>query len=205
VYLAVVSIAIFVCTLAIQAAGIRLIFSMSRDGRLPGSRIWSYVYPNLGTPIWACLVAGALAALPLVVSQQVGLLAIGATGLIYLSYLLTNVVVLQARRRGWPTKQAAFNLGRWAVPLNVAGLLYGASMLINFAWPRPASNPAFNTVATWAASWPVIGGAPLFELYVVLLVIVGGAYWYGVQRHRADTSQIEAPAPEPSPFTIGGP
>jgi hypothetical protein len=69
----------------------------------------------------------------------------------------------------------------------------------------PASNPAFNTVATWASSWPVIDGAPLLEPYVVLLLVVGGGYWYGVQRHRADTVQIETPSPEPGPFTIGGP
>jgi amino acid transporter len=40
VYLLVVLIAVCVCTLAIQSATIRLMFSMGRDGRLPFGRAW---------------------------------------------------------------------------------------------------------------------------------------------------------------------
>jgi urea carboxylase system permease len=186
VYLAVVSIAIFVCTLAIQAAAVRLVFSMGRDRRLPLSGLWSTVHPGVGTPIYAVLATGILAALPLVVSQQIGVLAIGATGLIYLSYFLTNVVLLRARQNGWPKAPAWFNLGRWAVLVNLAALAYGGAMLINFAWPRPASNPTFGSLATWSASWPVLGGAPILETYVVLLLVVGGLYWYLVERRRLE-------------------
>src|SRR5947209_8663105 len=148
VYLLVVSVAIFVCTLAIQAAGIRLMFSMGRDGRLPFSSVWKQVHPTLGTPVYTALATGVLAALPLLISQQIAVLAIGATGLIYLSYFLTTLVLLQARGRGWPARPASFSLGRWAVIVNIAALLYGGAMLINFAWPRPASNPSFDTLAT---------------------------------------------------------
>lgn len=205
IYLAVVSIAIFVCTLAIQAAGIRLMFSMGRDNRLPFSRLWSAVHPNFGTPTMTCIATGVLAAVPLIVSQQIGVLAIGATGLIYLSYFLTNLVLLRARARGWPARQAAFSLGRWAVPINIAALLYGGSMLINFSWPRPASNPPFYSAATWAAKWPVIGGAPMFELSIVILVVVGGAYWYGVQRHRVTPGGTEPVGREDEVITSTAP
>lgn len=57
VYLWVVTIAIFVCLLSIQAASIRLMFSMSRDDRLPFSRVWARVNPNRGTPIFELSVA----------------------------------------------------------------------------------------------------------------------------------------------------
>src|SRR6266571_1247737 len=43
VYLVVVLIAVCVCTLAIQSATIRLMFSMGRDGRLPFGRVWGTV------------------------------------------------------------------------------------------------------------------------------------------------------------------
>ncbi len=185
-YLAIVSIAIFVCTLAIQAAGVRLVFSMSRDNRLPLPRLWSRVHPSVGTPIFAVLLTGVLAAIPLLVSQQIGVLAIGATGLIYLSYFLTNLVLLRARRNGWPQRSAWFNLGRWAVPVNLAALAYGGAMLINFAWPRPASNPAFGSLALWSSKWPVLGGAPLLETYVVVLAVIGGLYWYFVERGQLE-------------------
>jgi amino acid transporter len=203
-YLAMVSVAIFVCTLAIQAAAIRLMFSMGRDRRLPASRLWSAVHPRFGTPVWTGIATGVLAALPAAVVQQVSIIAIGATGLIYLAYFLTNLVILQARRHGWPQQPARFNLGRWAVPINILALVYGGTMLINFAWPRtspPESNPAFYTVASWAAKWPVIGGTPLFELYVALLLIVGGAYWFLVQRHRVEAAgqqKVSVSETEPS-------
>lgn len=189
VYLLVVSVAIFVCTLSIQAAGIRLMFSMGRDGRLPFSNLWSSVNPSLGTPAWTGIATGVLAALPLFVSQQLPVIVVGATGLIYLSYFMTNIVVLQARTRGWPSTPAWFNLGRWAVPINVLALLYGGGMLINFAWFRPLTNPTIGSAFTGIANWPILGGAPIFELLVAVLLIVGGAYWLLVQRHRLETQQ----------------
>lgn len=189
VYLAVVSIAIFVCTLAIQAAGIRLMFSMGRDGRLPFARLWGSVHPSFGTPAWTGLATGVLAAIPLLFSQQIAVIVTGATGLIYLSYFLTNVVLLQARGRGWPQRPAWFNLGRWAVPINVLALVYGGSMLINFAWFRPATNPTIGTAFTGIATWPILGGTPIFELLIAALLVVGGIYWFAVQRNRIEAQQ----------------
>lgn len=192
VYLVVVSIAIFVCTLAIQAAGIRLMFSMGRDGRLPFSHVWSSVNPTFGTPMWTGVAVGVLAALPLFVSQQIGVIATGATGLIYLSYFMTNLVVLRARARGWPERAAVFNLGRWAMPINILALVYGGSMLINFAWFRPLTNPAIGSPNGFPAiaNWPIIGGTPIFELSIALLLIVGAAYWFAVQRHKIVPQQV---------------
>jgi amino acid transporter len=200
VYLTIVSIAIFVCLLSIQAAGIRLVFSMSRDQRLPLAGVWAMVHPNLGTPIWAALITGAIASLPLIVSQQIAVIAGGATGLIYLSYFLTNAVLFRARTNGWPQRTAWFGLGRWAMPVNVLALLYGGAMIVNFAWFRPATNPTLGSAFSDIANWPLVGGAPIFELSVALLLIVGGAYWFAVQRHRVVKPQVELePEPEPVP------
>jgi urea carboxylase system permease len=203
IYLAVVSIAIFVCTLAIQAAAVRLVFSMSRDRRLPLSNLWSTVHPAVGTPIYAVMATGVLAAIPLLVSQQIAVLAIGATGLIYLSYFMTNLVLLRARRNGWPERSAWFTLGRWAIPVNIAALAYGGAMLINFAWPRPASNPVFSSLAAWSAKWPILGGAPIFETYIVLLAVVGGLYWYLVERDRLEPTHTPRPDDSRQPVLAG--
>ncbi len=196
VYLAVVSIAIFVCLLAIQAAGMRLTYSMGRDGRLPVARVWASVHPTFGTPVWAGVAVGVLAAIPLLVSQQIGVIATGAAGLIYLSYFLTNLVLFGARQRGWPERRAWFSLGRWAMPVNIIALLYGGAMLVNFAWPRLATNPALSAGFSGLADWPLIGGTPIFELSVAVLLIVGGLYWLTVQRRRvAVSSGGVSPAP----------
>ena len=141
IYLLVVSAAIFVCCLSIMAATIRLCFGMSRDNPLPFSGLWSKVSPTLHTPVWACIVIAVLAAVPFLKYSGAGIIAIAATGMIYLSYFLGNLVIMRARLRGWPKISAPFRLGRWGPVVNVLALLYGGAMLVNFAWPRVASNP----------------------------------------------------------------
>ena len=66
------------------------------------------------TPANAAIAVGVLAAIPILVIGPRGgsAISIAATGLIYLSYLLTNIGVLAARFRGWPHKPAWFNLGQ---------------------------------------------------------------------------------------------
>ena len=140
-YLLIVSAAIFVCCLSIMAATIRLCFGMSRDNQLPFSGPLSRVSPTLHTPVWTCITIAVVAAIPFLQYSGAATIAIAATGMIYLSYFLGNLVILRARTRGWPTASAPFRLGRWGIAINILGLLYGGAMLINFAWPRAASNP----------------------------------------------------------------
>src|SRR3989441_420434 len=84
-YLFVVFAAIYVCCLAIQTSTIRLAFGMARDGKLPLARLWNNVSHTLHTPVGTCIVVGVLAGLPLVYYAGAGTIAIGATGMIYLS------------------------------------------------------------------------------------------------------------------------
>ena len=118
-YLLVVSAAIFVCCLSIMAATIRLCFGMSRDNQLPGSGFLAKVSPRLHTPVWTCIAVAAIAAIPFIQFSGAATIAIAATGIIYLSYFLGNIVILRARLRGWPKTKAPFRLGRWGMLVNV--------------------------------------------------------------------------------------
>ena len=144
IYLLVVSAAVFVCCLSILAATIRLCFGMARDNQLPGSKFLAKVSPSLHTPVWSCIAVGAIAAIPFWQYSGAGIIAIAATGMIYLSYFLGNIVIMRARVRGWPRTRAPFRLGRWGLLVNIVALIYGGAMLVNFAWPRAASNPKPN-------------------------------------------------------------
>ena len=75
----------------------------------------------------------SLAAIPFLVSDSPGVLAIGATGLIYTSYFLCNLGVFISRTKGWPHRKAWFNLGSWGTIINVVALLWGGLMIINFS------------------------------------------------------------------------
>src|SRR5919108_466243 len=88
VFLLVVSAAIFVCCLSIQTSTIRLCFGMSRDDRLPISTLLAKVHPELHTPIGSCLAIAVLAFVPMLQFAGAAYVAIAATGMIYLSYLI---------------------------------------------------------------------------------------------------------------------
>src|SRR5207244_3770379 len=130
-YLLVVVAAIYVCCLAIQTSTIRLAFGMARDGKLPFGKYFNRVSPGLHTPIGTCIVIGVLAGLPLVYYAGAATIAIGATGMIYLSYILGNIAILLARLRGWPKDAAPFRLGQWGTIVNILGLVWGVAMEIN--------------------------------------------------------------------------
>ena len=197
-YLFVVFAAIYVCCLAIQTSTIRLAFGMARDGKLPFGRQFNKVNPTLHTPVGTCIVVGVLAGLPLLYYSGAGLIAIGATGMIYLSYILANVAILRARLSGWPKDQAPFKLGQWGLWVNILGLVYGVAMEINFLWPRDLSvgnqNPAVKVLPNIPNLGP-IGEIPLFEFTLVIIVIVGFVYWWFAQRKAPAIEPVTAKAP----------
>jgi urea carboxylase system permease len=196
VYLAVVLVAVCVCTLAIQSATIRLMFSMGRDGRLPFGRVWGTVNPSLRTPLWAGIAVAVLSALPFLYSQAIGVLVTGATGMIYLSYFMNNIASLRARFQGWPRIKSPFSLGGWGIPVNILALIYGGVMLINFLWfgglRNSYTNPTMGIAFTGWANIPVLGGTPIFEFSLVVLFVVGGIYWYGYKRRQVIASGAQS-------------
>jgi amino acid transporter len=191
-YLFVVSAAIFVCCLSILAATIRLCFGMSRDNQLPGSKFLSRVSPSLHTPVWSCIAVAAIAAIPFWQYSGAGIIAIAATGMIYLSYFLGNIVIMRARARGWPRTRAPFRLGRWGILVNIVALLYGGAMLVNFAWPRPASNPKPNQTAG-LLHLNFLDGIPILWTVVVFIALIGAIYYLVVGRTKA-FAPVTAPA-----------
>jgi urea carboxylase system permease len=194
-YLVVVSIAIFICLMAIQANVMRLCFSMARDEQLPGSSALRTVSPKLRTPWVACIIVTLIAAIPLIQYAGATYLAIAATGMIYLSYALGGLAILRARLKGWPKRDAPFKLGKWGIPVSIAGLVWGGAMLVNFAWPRAASNPTPNqTGGSLDFHWAWLNDRPVLWSVVIVIVGVGSAYFWLVQRKKP--SHIEAPEGE---------
>jgi len=210
-YLIVILIAVYVCTLAIQGATVRLMFSMGRDRRLPFGGTWGHVSPRFRTPANASVAVGVLAAVPFIVTGAGAAIyiAIAATGMIYLAYFLCNLGVLAARTRGWPHKGAWFSLGGWGTIINIVALLWGGLMVINIAiWTDPGIFGAFGNDLrnTWSNpfinTFIKIGGTlqkdlpawPIFETTVGAVLLVGAVYYVVAQRGKLDAMQVEADA-----------
>ena len=215
IFLLVVAAAIFVCCLSIETSTIRLCFGMARDDTLPGSTVLANVNPDLHTPVGACIAIGVLAFVPMLQFAGAGILAIAATGMIYLTYLIGNLALLRARLRGWPKAKAPFSLGRWGLPLNVLALVYGGAMLLNIAWPRGApslTNPTpYQEVDAKGHlqlnfGWHWLNNRPVLWTVVVVITLIGSAYYVLVQRSKP--SHLQAPEGEalaeetPPPVTV---
>jgi amino acid transporter len=153
IMLALIIFAFFSCGSAVQGAGSRLAFSYARDGALPGSTWISAVSERFKTPANA-LFGGALVTVlfiglefaspthdvhigfityPANTNVLVSLVSFGVSG-IYLSFLLTVIGSMIARRRGW-IPAGKFRLGRWAWPVSLVAAVYLALMLVNVVFP----------------------------------------------------------------------
>jgi amino acid transporter len=209
IYLLVILISVFVCTLAIQGAATRMMFSMGRDRHLPFGGVWGHVSPRFKTPANAAVAVGVLAAIPILLVGPIGgiTLSIAATGLIYLSYFLCNLGVAMARTRGWPHKPAWFNLGRWGMLVNILALIYGGIMIVNVGlWASPQLFGDFG--GDGRAYWnPLINGLfeingqklealpawPLYESLVGLLLVTGAIYYaVAIRGKAADVESADA-------------
>ncbi len=205
-YLWVIFAAVAVCTLAIQGATARLMFSMGRDRRLPLGATWAHVNHTFKTPANAAVAVGVLAGVPLLVTDSPFLLAGGATGLIYISYFLCNLGVFLARTKGWPRGTAWFTLGGWGTIINLAALVWGGVMIVNFAlWNAPdwfgnfaafrdLTNPLMNGLSFFGSTLSWLPAIPIFEATLGILVVVGIVVYLVGEHMQLVGSTVEADA-----------
>ena len=192
IFLADVAIAVIVCTLTIQTGTIRLIYSMARDGALPGSRRLAKVNPRTGTPLAPAVLSGVLAIglLLLNLGNPTVFSTITATSvvIVYLAYLLvTGPLLVKRLRKRVPAAQPGwFSLGRWAIPVNAVAVLYGLAMVVNIAWPRAEIYDLGGTGSPWMLFFPIE--------FVAAALLIGWLSWLRLR-------SASAPAPASAPAT----
>jgi amino acid transporter len=143
---ALASMAMWFCGLACVASASRAVFSLARDGGLPGSRFFSRVNPKLGTPgpaIWAIVIATVAVmawsgAVPVVTSLS--------TVALYIAYIIPVILGLRARSgtASW-VRSAVWNTGRWGRALNIVAIVY--TVFICFVLMMPPNELAGKTLA----------------------------------------------------------
>ncbi len=193
-----VAFAIFICTLAIQTASIRLAFSMARDHALPFGDSLSHVTEHRHSPAAPAAVSGVVAIGLLVVNfgnPQIFLVITSVSiVIVYLAYLLVTVPVLRRRAGGWPHDQGAdgwFFLGRTrGMVVNAVAVGYGVLMATNLLWPRSA------IYGTGVYAW---GGV----IFVAAVVVVGLVYYATSQHGREE--RIASEHRHVAPPVAGGP
>jgi amino acid transporter len=125
----VAMVAVFAGGLANMAAASRLMFSLSRDRMLPGSRRLARVSPATQSPVGSLLTVTAISVLLVTVGTYIATeamtLIVGMASVGYYSvYALTIAAVIWAARNGRLTGKSTFDLGRAAVPVRWAAMVW---------------------------------------------------------------------------------
>jgi amino acid transporter len=198
-FLVMVIVAFFSCGTAVQGAGARVAFALARDGALPCSDWARRISVRHQTPANAILIGTIVPFLflllvlinpskpvhilwfdyPANVNALYALVSFATSG-IYLAFFLTVLGALIARRRGWKPS-GTFTLGRWGLPITIAGAAYLLLMLLNIVWPSSLTSGR----AIFNYGW--------VTLLVMAIIVGAGAIYEALARpdRRVATHRIE--------------
>jgi amino acid transporter len=155
----VVLVAFIACGMAAQGGTSRGIYSMARDGVLPGSRFLRTVDARQA-PIGGIVATTVIAWAGLLLGLEataIGSLITFGTAAIFVAFLLIAIAALYARTQGV--------LSRRGMVLNVLAVGWLAFETVNIAWPRESLAPV-------GAPWYQVWAAPMVVAAITLIGLV---------------------------------
>jgi amino acid transporter len=161
----------YLCALAGVTSTSRMIFAFSRDGGLPGHKIWRHVSPIHRTPVAAIWLAAGLAVLSTLYSPAFGALAAGCAMFLYVSYAMPIAAGIFAEGKTW-TEFGPFKLGALSKPLAILSIL--GTLVVIFVGIQPPNNILIS-----------------YGLGLIILMLV---LWFGVARRHFPGPPIGAAA-----------
>ena len=163
--LVVVIIAQLFCGMSSVTANSRMIYAFSRDGALPGSKIWHHINPKTRTPtnaIWLAAGGALILGLPYLWNDAsyAAVTSIATIGL-YVAYVAPTLLRLRLGSRFQP---GPWQLGRWSRPIGIVAV--GWVCIISILFMLPTTSPVnfddFNYTCIAVAA--VIGFAGIWWL-----------------------------------------
>ncbi|MFG2054939.1 amino acid permease [Micromonospora sp. NPDC048930] len=187
-------VAQFFCGMASVTANSRMAYAFSRDGALPGSRIWKRVNPRTGTPtnsIWLCVACSSLLVLPSLWNTTAYL---AATSIAVIGLYIAYVAPVFLRRRTADFAVGPWNLGRWSAPVGWTAIVWVVIICVLFVLPTASPITASTFNYTIVAVGIVLGGAWLWWL-------LSARHWFTGPRHNVPDPVIPRPAAGAEPVT----
>jgi amino acid transporter len=170
------------CGMACVTSASRMTFAFSRDGAIPGHRLWRRLGSN-GTPTYAvlfvCLAALVItfpAYFPNSVGYPVAFFAVTSIAVIGLYIAYTIPVYLRWRMRE-EFQPGPWTLGRHYRWLNPIAFTWVGLCVIIFCLPTSQAGVFFKH----GFSWSSVNYAPI----VTIAVMLGVTIWYVVSAHRS--------------------
>jgi amino acid transporter len=172
-------VAQFFCGMASVTANSRMSYAFSRDGALPGSRIWRKVNPRTGTPtnsIWLCVVCSTLLVVPSLWNNAAYL---AATSIAVIGLYIAYVAPVFLRLRNPDFRPGPWNLGRWSALVGWTAIGWVAFITVLFilpsAWPIKWTNFNYTIVAVGVVA-----------LAAWLSWVLSAKKWFTGPRHTVD-------------------
>ncbi|KUI41476.1 amino acid permease [Mycobacterium sp. IS-1590] len=137
-----IAFAMFGAAMVMLASCSRIVFAMARDSRFPGHTLFRRVNPKTRTPIPATVLmfvvgVALMVALP---GQALLQLIVGSTILPALIYGAITVLYLTVRKR-LGSREGAFGLGRFEVPVAIAAIVWVVFSLVALMSPSDSLVP----------------------------------------------------------------
>ena len=185
------------CTAACMTSCSRMTFAFSRDGAIPGSRIWSKVNPKTKVPanaVLLCAVVGAVITAPALWSVggvPVAFLAIVSVAVIGL-YLAFAVPIFLRWRMGDDFEPGSWTNGKKYKWMNLIAVAEIVIISIYFVLPfTPAGVPGNAEFA-----WSSVNYAPILTFGTLLVLFiwwqVSAKHWFTGPKHTIDQAVLEA-------------
>src|SRR5699024_5559472 len=164
----VLVISFFSCTLSVQAAVSRLLYSFARDEMLPNSGALSRINPRTEVPSVAIVVSAVFPIIIIIIAQfapnaltyVVSFTIVG----FYLGFQSVVLAALRAKLLGWKP-QGPMRLGKWSIPINIVALLYGIGAIIDLVWPRTPDAPWYQNYLLIITTCVVVGAGIIFMFW----------------------------------------
>ena len=151
VLIGIACVAQFFCGNASLTANSRMLYAFSRDGAVPGHKMWHRINPRTRTPtnsIWICAALAFLAGVPSL--REAGgfpatffaIVSIGVIGL-YIAYIIPVFLRL---RQGESFERGPWHLGRWSYIVGWIAVAWVVFISIYFLLPQfsPITFASFN-------------------------------------------------------------
>jgi amino acid transporter len=167
IFLVIALVAFLSCTLSLQAAASRLLYSFGRDGMIPGHKWLAHVSPRTAVPARALVVACVIPILIAVgvyfnASLLVQVTSFAVFG-IYWSFQSVVLAALRQRVKGWKPA-GPFSLGVWGWVVNIAALAYGLFAMFLLARPGESGDVGVDWIV-------LIGFGVVFVVGLLYLLI----------------------------------
>jgi amino acid transporter len=189
-------IAQFFCGMASVTANSRMSYAFSRDGALPGSRIWRQVNPRTGTPtnsIWLCVVCSTILVLPSLWNSTA---YYAATSIAVIGLYIAYVAPVLLRRLNPGFTPGPWQLGRWSAAIGWTAIVWVAVICVLFVLPTAGPIGWANFNYTIVAVAVVVGAAWLWW-------VLSAKNWFTGPRHTVagpvvtDADSVPASVPGP--------